>query len=84
VRSAFATLVRADAQLDLVERGLIPQARQSLAASRSGYAVDKVDFLSLIDSQVRLLDAELRLVRASADRRKAFAAIESTLGEVIR
>jgi outer membrane protein TolC len=46
--------------------------------------VDKVDFLSLIDSQVRLLDAELSLVRAVADRRAAFAALESAIGKELR
>jgi outer membrane protein TolC len=46
--------------------------------------VDKVDFLSLIDSQVRLLDAELSLVRAVADRRVAFAALESAIGKELR
>jgi outer membrane protein TolC len=84
LRSRFASLERADAEVDLIGAGLIPQARQSLASTRSGYEVDKVDFLSLIDSQVRLLDAELRLERAWADRRAAFAAVEAELGEKLR
>jgi cobalt-zinc-cadmium efflux system outer membrane protein len=84
VRSAFADLERADAETALLETGLIPQARQSLASNRSAYQVDKVDFLSLIDSQTRLLDAELSLVRATADRRAAFAALEGAVGEVLR
>jgi outer membrane protein TolC len=46
--------------------------------------VDKVDFLSLLDSQVKLLDAELGLVRAVTDRRAAFAALEGAVGEVLR
>jgi outer membrane protein TolC len=84
LRASFAGLVRADSEVDLVGRGLIPQARQSLASSRSGYEVDKVDFLSLINSQVRQLEAELHLVRALADRRIAFAELESAFGEEIR
>jgi cobalt-zinc-cadmium efflux system outer membrane protein len=84
VRTAFADLERADDEVELLETGLVPQTRQSLDSSRSGYQVDKVDFLSLIDSQVSLLEAELRLVRAVADRRAAFAAIEAALGESLR
>jgi outer membrane protein TolC len=84
VRSAFAELERADREAVLLESGLVPQARQSLESSRSGYEVDKVDFLSLIDSQVRLLEAELSLVRAVADRREAFAALEAAMGETLR
>ncbi|MCH7644072.1 MAG: TolC family protein [Myxococcales bacterium] len=84
VRTTFAALERADAEVALLETGLVPQTRQSLDSSRSGYQVDKVDFLSLIDSQVRLLDAELSLVRAVADRRAAFAALESAIGKELR
>jgi cobalt-zinc-cadmium efflux system outer membrane protein len=84
LRSRFASLQQADSEVDLVGAGLIPQARQSLESTRSGYEVDKVDFLSLIDSQVSLLEAELRLERAWADRRAAFAAVEAEVGETLR
>lgn len=80
----YADLERADQQIALLEGGLLPQARQSLDSSLSAYEVDKVDFLSLIDSQVRLLDAQLRLERAIADRRGAFAAVEASVGELLR
>ena len=83
-KARFAELERADQQIALLERGLIPQARQSLDSSRSGYEVDKVDFLSLIDSQVKLFDAQLRLERAVADRRAAFAAVEASVGAPLR
>ena len=57
---------------------------QSLEASRSAYKVGRIEFLSLLDSQVRLLGAELRLVRAQADKRRAFAALETASGEKLR
>jgi len=84
LRARHAELVRADAEVELVETGLLPQARQSLDSSRSGYEVDKVDFLSLVDSQIRLLNAQLRLERAIADRRAAFAAVEAAVGRTVR
>jgi outer membrane protein TolC len=84
LRSRHADLERADREVALIEAGLLPQARQSLDSSRSGYEVDKVDFLSLIDSQVRLSNAQLRLERAIADRRGAFAAVEASLGAPLR
>jgi len=84
LRAAFADLTSADAEVALLKTGLVPQARQSLASSRSGYEVDKVDFLSLTDSQVSLLQAELRLVRAVSDRRAAFAALEAAVGRRLR
>jgi outer membrane protein TolC len=84
IRAAFAELGRADSEVALLGTGLVPQARQSLDSSRSGYQVNKVDFLSLIDSQVRLIDSELLLVRAVADRRAAFAGLEAAVGERLR
>ena len=84
LRRAFAELVRSDSELTLLETGLLPQARQSLESSRSGYGVGRIDFLSLLDSQVRLLNAELRLVRSARDRRAAFAALEAAVGERLR
>ncbi len=84
VQTRFADLRRADAEVDLLATGLVPQSRHSLEASRSGYEVDKVDFPSLVDTQVRLLEAELRLVRARADRRAAFAELEAAVGEPLR
>ncbi len=83
-RAAHAELVRATSEEDLLETGLLPQARQSLASSRTAYEVGRIDFPSLLDSQVRLLDAELRLVRARADRRVAFASLEAAAGEKLR
>lgn len=84
LQARYADLDRAHQEIELLEGGLVPQARQSLDSSRSGYEVDKVDFLTLIDSQVRLLNAQLRLERAIADRRAAFAAVEAGVGTPLR
>ncbi len=83
-RRAHAELIRATSEEALLETGLVPQARQSLESSRSAYEVGRIAFLSLLDSQVRLLDAELRLARARADRRAAFASLEAAAGEKLR
>jgi outer membrane protein TolC len=83
-RSAHAELTRTSSEETLLETGLVPQARQSLDSSRSAYKVGRIEFLSLLDSQVRLLDAELRLARAKADKHLAFAALESAAGEKLR
>ena len=80
----YADWEQADQTIALLQDGLLPQAHQALDASRVAYAVNKLSFLSLIDSQVRLLDAQLRLQRAIADRRIAFAAIEASLGASLR
>jgi outer membrane protein TolC len=83
-RRAHAGLLRAVSEEALLETGLVPQARQSLESSRSGYEVGRIEFLSLLVSQVRLLDAELRLARVQADKRLALAALETATGEKLR
>ena len=83
-RRSHAELVRASLEEALLETGLVPQAKQSLDASRSAYEVGRIEFLSLLDSQVRLLGAELRLARARADKRRAFASLESAAGGRLR
>lgn len=83
-RTAHAEVVRAGSEEALLATGLVPQARQSLDASRSAYEVGRIEFLSLLDSQVRLLNAELRLARARADKRIAFAALETAFGGKLR
>jgi outer membrane protein TolC len=84
IRAAHSELVQANAEVELLVTGLLPQAHQSLESSRSGYRVARIDFLSLLDSEVRLFEAELRLVRARASRRASFAQLEASLGEVLR
>ena len=83
-RRAHAELIRAASAESLLRTGLVPQAQQSLEASRSAYEVGRIEFLSLLDSQVRLLGAELRLARARADKRRAFASLEVATGEKLR
>jgi outer membrane protein TolC len=84
IRSAHSDLVEADAEVELLVTGLLPQARQSLESSRSGYKVARIDFLSLLDSELRLFEAELQLIEARALRRESFARLEATLGEELR
>ncbi len=83
-RQTHAELVRATSEEELLTTGLIPQARQSLESSRSAYEVGRIEFSSLLDSQVRLLGAELRLARTRADKRVAFASLEVAAGEKLR
>jgi cobalt-zinc-cadmium efflux system outer membrane protein len=84
LQTTHAELVRADAEAELLRTGLVPQALQSLEASRSAYEVGRIEFLSLLDSQVSLLAAQLREVRAASDRRAAFGLLESLVGEDLR
>jgi outer membrane protein, heavy metal efflux system len=67
--------------LTLIKTAILPQARQSLESSLSGYGVDKVDFLSLLDTQITLLDWELKYHRELADYEQTLADMERAVGK---
>jgi outer membrane protein TolC len=67
--------------LKLIKTAILPQARQSLESALAGYGVDKVDFLSLLDTQVTLLDWEIKYHRELADYEQNLANLEQTVGK---
>lgn len=80
-----AELQRARAQLVLLNDGILPQARTSLSSATATYQVGRVDFLTLLDSQVTLYRHELDYHRLLADFAKNLAALERAVGtEVLR
>jgi outer membrane protein, heavy metal efflux system len=67
--------------LTLIKTAILPQARQSLESALAGYGVDKVDFLTLLNNQVTLLDWEIKYHRELADYEKTLAELEQTVGK---
>ncbi|PAU94293.1 hypothetical protein CK503_08765 [Aliifodinibius salipaludis] len=66
--------------VDLYKTGIIPQAEESLESSMAGYQNDKVDFLSLLDSEMTLFEFRLDYHRFVADYHKAVAELEALTG----
>lgn len=64
----------------LYEAALLPQARLSADAALSAYRVGRVDFMTLLDSQVTVFNAELGYAAALASRAKALAEVELLAG----
>jgi cobalt-zinc-cadmium efflux system outer membrane protein len=80
IRDDLSMVQTSDRQIDLYQNGIVPQAELSLESARAGYQVGKVDFLTLLDSQVSLYD-DLRIYyRALTDYEKAVADLEQTVG----
>jgi outer membrane protein TolC len=59
---------------------VVPQSRQAADVSRVAYQASRVDFMSLIDTQRSLLDAELSYYRALNDREVALADLSRAVG----
>lgn len=85
VRGAIAAAVtdyeRATQQLLLFEKGIVPQAQQTVKSMLAGYQVSEVDFLNLVRSQITLFNYELQYWKALSDAKQALAQLEAAVGE---
>lgn len=81
VKDTFEEIEKEGELIQLYEKGFLPQARQSLDSAISGYQVDKVDFLTLVDNQLTLLRFELAYARTLADYEKQLARMEAIVDE---
>jgi outer membrane protein, heavy metal efflux system len=61
--------------IELYASTLLPKARQSLDAARSGYAAGRSSFLDVIDAERQLLVFDLSLVEARTQRELTLASI---------
>ncbi|HUT23580.1 MAG TPA: TolC family protein [Sumerlaeia bacterium] len=77
---ALYELRDAERKIALYRDTLAPKAEQSLNVAQQAFAVDKVDFLDLIDAQRMLLEFQLAVERARADRAQRLAQIEKLTG----
>ena len=66
--------------LELYRTGIVPQAAQSLESSLTGYQTDKVDFLTLISSELTLFNLELEHLRLLSAYQINIAELEFTIG----
>jgi outer membrane protein TolC len=71
-------------RIDLYEHTLLPKARQSVGVLEDAFTAGRADFLDLVDAQRTLLEFELALERASADRTTLAAELEMILGIDLR
>ncbi len=80
VKDHFLQARAADRLLNLYKTAVIPQATFTLESAISGYEVGSVDFLTLINTAVVLLNYELEYYAQLAAYEKALARMEPTLG----
>ena len=68
-------------QAELFRTAILPQAQQSLQSALVGYQVDKVDFLTLLNSQVTLFNFEIEAYRHVIEHEKSLAELEAAVGK---
>ncbi len=67
----------------LYETGTLPQARLAVESSLAAYRVNRVDFLTLLDNQMTVLNYEVGYASALASYNKALAEIELLTGKTL-
>jgi outer membrane protein TolC len=83
VESAFYKLEQAARSLRIFQNTIVPQAEQSLLATRAAYETNKTDFLMLLDSQRVLRDMKLAGHQALADLGTRLAELELAVGTTL-
>ncbi len=80
VKDAFVQTQRAERLITILRDAIIPQSTLALQAAQAGYAVGKVDFLSLLNSLLTLQEGQLELHGEMVAHEKAVARLEAVTG----
>ena len=81
LRQQVAIAEQSRQSVRLYESGILPQARLAVEASLSGYKVNRVDPLMLLDSQMTLFNYEISRAKELVNFNKALAEIELLTGK---
>ena len=65
----------------LYQTAILPQARLTTEAALAAYRVNRVDFLTLLDSQMTVLSYEVSYVQSAVNYNKALAEIDLLIGK---
>jgi outer membrane protein TolC len=68
-------------QAELLNDTIIPQAEQTVASMLSGYQVNKVDFLNVVNGQLMLYNAQINYWQALGNAKAALARLAALAGK---
>ena len=74
---------RLERKNELYRTGIIPQARLQIDTAMSAYMVNKADFMTLLDSRMKLYRYELEYHDALTEYEKSLAALEAVVGRTL-
>lgn len=84
IRDKYLAQNTAQRLMKLYSTTIVPQSSLSLESAIAGYQVGKVDFLTLLDNLVTLLNYELSYYEQLSNEEKAVAALEPLVGITLR
>ncbi len=80
VQDAFIRVDTQQRQVALLRDVIVPEARQTVESSLSGYRAGDLDFLTLVDNWRKLLDFQLLLEQSLSDLEQSFASLQEAVG----
>ncbi|MCU7937455.1 MAG: TolC family protein [Candidatus Thiodiazotropha sp. (ex Dulcina madagascariensis)] len=80
VERALASYEQGREQARLLLNGIIPQTEQTVASMLAGYQVDKVDFLTLVRTQIKLNNFRIAYWKALSQAKQAEARLLAAVG----
>lgn len=81
LRQQVAMVEQSFKSAQLYQTTILPQARLTVESTLAAYRVNRVDFLTLLDSQMTVFNYEISLVTAMANYNKALAEIDLLTGK---
>jgi outer membrane protein TolC len=80
IQQAYVRRQTAERRVALLQTTILPQSRQTLELARVGYETDRVDFLTVLESERTLLGEQLDYWRVIGDFAEAQADLERAVG----
>jgi outer membrane protein, heavy metal efflux system len=80
LQESYSLAKSSEKLVQLYDHDLIPQSRLAMQSALASYQVGRVDFLTVIDSLVTLLDNELKYYEVLTEFHKALARMEPYVG----
>lgn len=81
LRQQIAMAEQSLKSVKLYQTAILPQAKLTVESALAAYQVSRVDFLTLLDSQMTVFDYEASLITAMANYNKALAEIDLLIGK---
>ena len=81
LRQQIAMAEQSLKSVKLYQTAILPQARLTVESALAAYQVNRVDFLTLLDSQMTVFDYETNLITAIANYNKALAEVDLLVGK---
>ena len=81
LRQQIAIAEQSLKSVKLYQTTILPQARLTVESTLAAYRVNRVDFLTLLDSQMTVFNYEINLVTTLANYNKALAEIDLLVGK---